>query len=118
LLLELRVKNLGIIESIDWDLSRGLNVITGETGAGKSLVIDAVETLLDGKVADEVIRHGSDKASVEGVFVLPGNEILPQLKELLSEKGLKSDEDNLVISCEFRKQGRSVVRVNGHAVTR
>jgi len=118
LLLELRVKNLGIIESIDWDLSRGLNVITGETGAGKSLVIDAVETLLDGKVADEVIRHGSDKASVEGIFALPDNASLAQLKELLAEKGLKSDDDNLVISCEFKKQGRSVIRVNGHAVTR
>jgi DNA repair protein RecN (Recombination protein N) len=118
LLLEIRVRNLGIIESIDWNLSRGLNVITGETGAGKSLVIDAVETLLEGKVADEVIRHGSDKASVEGVFALPDNESLKQLKQLLAEKGLKSDDDNLVISCEFRKQGRSVVRVNGHAVTR
>ena len=118
MLLELRVKNLGIIESIDWNLSRGLNVITGETGAGKSLVIDAVETLLDGKVADEIIRHGSDKASVEGVFALPGDESLAQLKELLAEKGLKSDDDSLVISCKFRKQGRSVVRVNGHAVTR
>jgi DNA repair protein RecN (Recombination protein N) len=118
LLLELRVKNLGIIESIDWNLSSGLNVITGETGAGKSLVIDAVETLLEGKVADEVIRHGSDEAQIEGVFALPDNESLPQLRELLAEKGLKSDEENLVISCEFRRQGRSVVRVNGHAVTR
>ncbi|MBL7062337.1 MAG: DNA repair protein RecN, partial [Dehalococcoidia bacterium] len=118
MLLEIRVKNLGIIESIDWNLSSGLNVITGETGAGKSLVIDAVETLLEGKVADEVIRHGSDKALVEGIFALPDNESLTQLKELLAEKGLKSDEDNLVISCEFRKQGRSVVRINGHAVTR
>jgi len=60
LLLELRVRNLGIIESIDWNLRSGLNVITGDTGAGKSLVIEAVEMLLEGKVADEVIRHGSD----------------------------------------------------------
>jgi len=118
LLLELRVRNIGIIESIDWDLSRGLNVVTGETGAGKSLVVDAVETLLEGKVADEVIRHGSDEAQIEGVFALPDNEILPQLRELLAEKGLKSDEDNLVISCESKRQGRSVVRVNGHAVPR
>ncbi|MCJ7655553.1 MAG: DNA repair protein RecN, partial [Dehalococcoidia bacterium] len=118
LLLELRVKNLGIIENIGWNLSSGLNVITGETGAGKSLVIDAVETLLEGKVADEVIRHGSDEARIEGVFALPDNEILPQLRELLAEKGLKSDEDNLVISCESKRQGRSVARVNGHAVPR
>ena len=99
MLLGLKVKNLGIIESIDWNLSDGLNVITGETGAGKSLVIDAVETLLDGKVADEVIRHGSDKALVEGVFALPDNASLARLKELLADKGLKSDDDNLVISC-------------------
>jgi DNA repair protein RecN (Recombination protein N) len=95
-----------------------LNVITGETGAGKSLVIDAVETLLEGKVADEVIRHGSDEARIEGVFTLPDNESLLQLRELLAEKGLKSDEENLVISCEFKRQGRSIVRVNGQAVTR
>jgi len=118
LLLELRVKNLGIIENIGWNLSSGLNVITGETGAGKSLVIDAVETLLEGKVGEEVIRHGSDEAHIEGVFALPENEHLAQLRELLDEKGLKSDEDNLVISCESRRQGRSVVRVNGHAVTK
>jgi DNA repair protein RecN (Recombination protein N) len=118
LLLELRVKNLGIIESIDWNLSSGLNVITGETGAGKSLVIDAVETLLGGKVGEEVIRHGSDEAQIEGVFTLPDNEILPQFRELLAERGLKSDEENLVISCEFKRQGRSIVRVNGHAMPR
>jgi DNA repair protein RecN (Recombination protein N) len=118
LLLEIRVKNLGIIESLDWNLNRGLNVITGETGAGKSLVIDAVETLLEGKVGEEVIRHGSDEARIEGVFTLPDNESLPQLRELLAEKGLKSDEENLVISCEFKRQGRTIVRVNGHAVTR
>ena len=116
MLLELRVRNLGIIESIDWNLSSGLNVITGETGAGKSLVIDAVETLLEGKVGEEVIRHGSDEARIEGVFTLPESEILPQLRELLAEKGLESDEENLVISCESKRQGRSVIRVNGHAV--
>ena len=118
MLLELRVKNLGIIENIGWDLGSGLNVITGETGAGKSLVIDAVETLLEGKVGDEVIRHGSDEAHIEGVFALPDNANLSQLRELLVEKGLKSDEDSLVISCESKRQGRSVVRVNGHAVPR
>jgi DNA repair protein RecN (Recombination protein N) len=118
LLLELRVKNLGIIENIGWNLSGGLNVITGETGAGKSLVIDAVETLLEGKVGEEVIRHGSDEAHIEGVFALPESEHLAQLRELLDEKGLKSDEDNLVISCESKRHGRGIVRVNGHAVTK
>ncbi|MBE9478079.1 MAG: AAA family ATPase, partial [Chloroflexi bacterium] len=62
MLLQLRVKAIGIIEDISWGLDRGLNVITGETGAGKSLVIDAVEALLAGKVDGELIRYGADKA--------------------------------------------------------
>jgi DNA repair protein RecN (Recombination protein N) len=71
LLVELRVKNLGIIEDMNWRLGEGLNVITGETGAGKSLIIDAVELLVAGKADEEVIRHGADQAQIEGVFSLP-----------------------------------------------
>lgn len=116
MLLELRVKELGIIEDIHWSLSPGLNVITGETGAGKSLVIDAVEALLAGKVDEEVIRHGANEARIEGVFALPQDESISQLEKLLAEKGLETDEKTLVINCELRRQGRSIVRVNGHAV--
>ena len=116
MLLELRVKGLGIIEEINWSLSHGLNVITGETGAGKSLVIDAVEALLAGKLDEEVIRYGANEAQIEGVFALPRDESISQLTELLAEKGLKADEETLVINCELRRQGRSILRVNGHAV--
>ena len=116
MLLELRVKGLGIIEEINWSLSYGLNVITGETGAGKSLVIDAVEALLAGKLDEEVIRYGANEAQIEGVFALPRDESISQLRELLAEKGLKADEETLVINCELRRQGRSILRVNGHAV--
>ena len=116
MLLELRVKGLGIIEEINWSLSYGLNVITGETGAGKSLVIDAVEALLAGKLDEEVIRYGANEAQIEGVFALPRDESISQLTELLAEKGLKADEETLVINCELRRQGRSILRVNGHAV--
>lgn len=118
LLLELRVKALGIIEEINWRLSHGLNVITGETGAGKSLVIDAVEALLAGKVEDEVIRYGATEAQIEGVFALPRGKGVSQLRKLLVEKGLDSDEETLVIDCELRRQGRSIMRVNGHAIPR
>jgi len=116
LLLELRVKGLGIIEEINWSLSHGLNVITGETGAGKSLVIDAVEALLAGKLDEEVIRYGANEAQIEGVFALPRDASISQLTELLAEKGLTADEETLVINCELRRQGRSILRVNGHAV--
>lgn len=116
LLLELRVKDFGIIEEMNWSLSHGLNVITGETGAGKSLVVDAVEALLAGKLDEEAIRYGANEAQIEGVFVFPQDERPLQLRELLAEKGLKADEETLVMNCELRRQGRSIARVNGHAV--
>lgn len=116
MLVELRVKNLGIIEDINWRLGDGLNIITGETGAGKSLVIDAVELLLAGKASEDVIRHGADEAQIEGVFSLPPKENPSPLKELLAEKGVAADEETLVIDCELRRQGAGVIRANGHAI--
>ncbi len=116
MLVELRVKNLGIIEDMNWRLDDGLNIITGETGAGKSLVIDAVELLLAGKADEEVIRHGADRAQVEGVFSLTPKENLASLKALLAEKELSADEDSLVIDCQLRRKSPDIIRVNGHAV--
>jgi DNA repair protein RecN (Recombination protein N) len=119
LLLELRVKDFGIIEDINWNLSEGLNVITGETGAGKSLVIDAVEALLSGKIEEESIRYGSDGTFIEGLFELPDKQAsLDSLKSLLEENGLSADDGLLVISCELKRQGRSVIRINRRAVPR
>jgi DNA repair protein RecN (Recombination protein N) len=116
LLVELRVKNLGIIEDMNWRLGEGLNIITGETGAGKSLVIDAVELLLAGKADEEVIRHGTDQAQIEGVFSFHSKENLAPLRALLAEKELAADEDTLVIDCQLRRQSPDIIRVNGHAV--
>ncbi|MFC1907628.1 DNA repair protein RecN [Chloroflexota bacterium] len=119
MLVELRVKNFGIIEEIDWSPSPGLNVITGETGAGKSLIIDAVEALLAGTAGDDVIRHGATEARLEGIFTLPNkDENFSQIRELLIKNGLEADEETLVVYCEFRRQGRDVLRVNRHAITR
>ena len=92
MLFELRVKNLGIIEDMNWRLRDGLNIITGETGAGKSLVIDAVESLLAGKADEEVIRYGADEAQIEGVFTLPQREKFSPLRELLAQKELTSPQ--------------------------
>jgi len=118
LLLELRVRDVGIIGEINWVLADGLNIITGETGAGKSLVIDAVEALLGAKPDEEMVRHGADEATIEGVFTLDGLARADELKQALEERGLASDDGNLVIHCELRRRGRSVIRINGHAVPR
>jgi DNA repair protein RecN (Recombination protein N) len=114
---ELTVKGFGIIEEINWKPAGGLNVITGETGAGKSLVVDAVEALLSGQVHEEDIRHGSDEARIEGIFRIADKEGKRQLRELLAEKGLGVD-DNLLLTCDFRRQGRTTPRVNRQAVSR
>jgi DNA repair protein RecN (Recombination protein N) len=117
LLLELRVRDLGIIEELDWRPGEGLNVITGETGAGKSLVIDAVELLLGGRGSEDVIRHGAEQARIEAVFDLPPDGS-HSLQKLLGEKALLDDGDTLVIACEVRRRGSGSVRVNGHTVHR
>jgi DNA repair protein RecN (Recombination protein N) len=118
LLDELTVRDFGIIEEITWRPSPGLNVITGETGAGKSLVVDAVEALLTGQVQPDDIRHGSEGARVEGVFRFSGLESEAPLRELLDEKGLAGADDALLFACDFPRQGRTTPRINRQAVPR
>ncbi|MFC1912968.1 DNA repair protein RecN [Chloroflexota bacterium] len=115
MLVELRVKNLGIIADMNWRLRDGLNVITGETGAGKSLVIDAVESLLAARANEDIIRYGADEAQIEGVFDLPEEKSSP-LRKLMTEKDLAANDETLVISCILRRQGSNIFRVNGYAV--
>ncbi len=117
MLLELKVKNLGVIGEVNWSLGSGLNVVTGETGAGKSLVVEAMDILLGKKVDDMVVRSGADKAQIEGVFLIHQTDAGPRLREFLSEKGLEVEEGTVVLSREVRREGRSVSRVNGQALS-
>jgi len=117
LLAELKVRSLGIIDELDWSPENGLNVVTGETGSGKSLVASALKALIDGRLDETSIRHGAELARMEGVFCFP-SENLPALTSLLAERGVSLDESGLVVSGEFRRQGRAVFRLNGSAVSR
>jgi len=116
-LVELKVWDFGIIEDMSWSLGPGLNVITGETGAGKSLVVEAVEALLLGKLDEGAIRHGADEARIEGVFSLNRKSDYSRLAGILQDSGIEAD-DTLAVSCGLKRQGRGVIRINGQAVTR
>jgi DNA repair protein RecN (Recombination protein N) len=116
LLSELTITNFAIIDRIQLTLVPGLSVLTGETGAGKSIIIDAVSTLLGGRADAELIRAGTEGARVEGIFVLPPT-LREELTPLLHEQGLQDDSGGeLILARAINRSGRNVCRVNGRAV--
>lgn len=114
MLLELHIHNFAIIEDISLDFQRGMTVLTGETGAGKSIIIDAVGLLAGGRGSADYVRHGTKKCVLEGHFTMPKNE---RLKHLFEAESIDFDEDMLMIQREMYQTGRSVCRVNGSLVT-
>lgn len=117
MLTELRIRDLAIIDRLDLAFGPGFNVLTGETGAGKSIIIDAVNLLLGDRASQEVVRAGADRTEVEGVFRL-NPVVAAKLAPVLAEHGLEGDQpDEIVLAREVRANGRSVARVNGRAVT-
>ncbi|MCD8171735.1 MAG: DNA repair protein RecN [Clostridiales bacterium] len=113
MLLELHVKNLALIEKADVEFGEGLNILTGETGAGKSIIIGSVTMALGGKASRESIRHGADYAYVELVFSVSGEDKAKALKELEVEPA----EDGTVIVSRKIMASRSVSRINDETVT-
>lgn len=116
MLAELTITNFAIIESLHLDFSEGFNVFTGETGAGKSIIIDAVSLLLGGRADSQLIRAGTNRATIEGIFYLSQRE-RAVLAPLLEQEALyNEDTDVLILSREIRDSGHNVCRVNGQAV--
>ena len=110
----LHIENIAVIKSVDIDFSRGLCVLTGETGAGKSLLIDSVVCLTGGRVSRDLIRAGEDKALVSALFSPPEGELAAALSEL----GIDLPEgDSLLLQRVLTRDGRSTARINGRAVT-
>jgi DNA repair protein RecN (Recombination protein N) len=113
---ELTIRDFAIIEHLDLRFGPGLNVLTGETGAGKSIIIDSVNLLLGGRGSADFVRADADRAIIEGLFFLD-EETRAILEPLLVQDGLEGDEPaTLYLSREIRRGGRSVCRVNGRAV--
>ncbi|GAB4455560.1 MAG: DNA repair protein RecN [Anaerolineales bacterium] len=112
MLTELHIQNFAIIDKLDLRFGSGLIILTGETGAGKSIILDAVVMLIGGKADTTYVRTDSDAALVEGVFQLKGPE-REAVHEILKREELMDDPDYVTLSREIRKEGRSVARVNG-----
>ena len=116
MLTELRIENFAIIQQLELDFSTGLITFTGETGAGKSIILDAILALMGGKVDATLIRAGADRAVVEATFKLDGTGQEAVLS-ILKEQELYDDDDNyLTLSREVKREGRSTARVNGRTV--
>ena len=99
----LHIKNIGIIDDLIVDLNEGLNVLTGETGAGKTLIIDAIEIICGGRFSKEMIRKGETNSYIELCMFEPENE--------------NSMDGNIIISREISTNGKNMCKINGRMVT-
>ncbi|HOB81503.1 MAG TPA: DNA repair protein RecN [Peptococcaceae bacterium] len=110
----LSIKNFALIEDLQIHFSSNFNVLTGETGTGKSIIIDALSLLLGGRAQAEYIRTGTEKALVEGVFSLPAGD--PFWKQI-DEWDLRNEDRTLILSREISLNGRNICRINGRILT-
>lgn len=117
MLAEITIKDFAIIDQLTLQFNRGFNVLTGETGAGKSIIMDAVALLLGGRADSEAVREGTSVALIEGIFVLENSPLLDHVTEIVAREELEGDApDVLTLSREIRSSGRSTARINGRTV--
>ena len=114
MLSQLYIENIAVIEKASIDFQKGFNILTGETGAGKSIIIDSINAVLGGRVSREIVRNGAKMARVSALFTSIGTETLQKLEEL----GLSpEEEENLLLQREIRSEGKTVCRINGRPAT-
>ena len=118
MLQELRIKNFAIIDELNLSFSKGFNILTGETGAGKSIILNAVHLLLGDKATEEWIRSSEEEASVEALFDISGNrEVKEKIKEKVPQLQGSGEEDSLLIRRVISRSGRGKVFINGNLAT-
>lgn len=113
MLVSLSIQDFAIVERASFAPGKGLNILTGETGAGKSLIIDAIGALLGHRIGREYVRKDCDKAVIEAVFD-EISSVIPS--QVLEEFGIEAEEDTLILLREISKDGRSLVRINGRVM--
>ena len=116
MLVRLEIRDFAVISNVVFEPGKGLNVISGETGAGKSLIVDAISLILGAKASRNLIRTGSPSCFAEAVFDCSGlNDT--EFKKILEDNGIEDDDGMLIISRTVYDSGKSVARVNGTGVT-
>ena len=114
MLAQLYIENIAVIEKASIDFQKGFNILTGETGAGKSIIIDSINAVLGGRISKEIVRTGAKAAQVSALFTAPTEETLQKLEEL----GFPlEEEENLLLQREIRAEGKAVCRINGRPAT-
>ncbi len=108
----LHVKNIGLIDEMEIDFEKGLSVMTGETGAGKSMIIGSINAVLGSKIPKDFIRRGEEQALIEAVFSCRLNEV----KDCLNDMDIEA-EDQVILSRKISQNGRSIFKINGETVT-
>ncbi|HEX3245452.1 MAG TPA: DNA repair protein RecN [Chloroflexota bacterium] len=118
MLTELTVSNFAIVDRLNLAWDSGFTVITGETGAGKSIIVDAIAALIGGRVFPDMVQSGASRASIEGIFELePDSPALLEISTILTEQGIDHDDRTLIVMRDIASGGgRGVSRVNGRAV--
>ena len=116
MLLELTIRNFAIIDRLSIQFDSGLNVLTGETGAGKSIIVDALSAILGARTRADLVRAGTDQAVIEGVFELSGSPAAGAVEAWLEEQGLATEDLVLVITREIGRNGRSLAWINRRVV--
>jgi DNA repair protein RecN (Recombination protein N) len=115
LLSEISIKNFAIIEALSLSFDKGLTVLTGETGAGKSIIIDAIHLLIGGRGSSEFVRHGEEKAEIEGLFNLDHDR--HPCYQKAQQFGIEIEEGMVILRRDISRSGKSVCRINGKLVT-
>ncbi|MHB8063042.1 MAG: DNA repair protein RecN, partial [Ruminiclostridium sp.] len=112
MLLQLDIRNIALIDQLSLEIAPGLNVLTGETGAGKSIIIDSINAVLGERVTKDIIRNGKEKAFIEAVFEYENTCI----NDILDQLGIEFEEGNIIISREISLSGKNTCRINGRLV--
>ena len=113
MLVELTIKNIALIESLRIEFSQGFNVLTGETGAGKSIVVDSINLALGGRADRDMIRTGADKGMVQALFDLSHNA---RARQFVEEQGIEPEDSLIIVNREISRSGQNICRISGIVV--